>query len=150
MPSAIDLTKRALVILLKSLVASYGVVLNIQRDSPDRSGGWGICFGASMHRQLPRRSSRILRKSARLSPRRKELTLDNKAYLLDKFHLCCWSAKSSCCSVENHWNRRIGPMKVPWISVVLEFHCFWSHSLAYSSLFYSSLREQQPPSPVET
>ena len=35
MPSAIDLTKRALVILLQSLVASYGVVLNIQRDSPD-------------------------------------------------------------------------------------------------------------------
>jgi len=36
MLSAIDLTKRALVILLKSLVASYGVVLNIQRDSPDK------------------------------------------------------------------------------------------------------------------
>ncbi len=35
MASAIDLAKRALVTLLKTLAAAYGTVLTLTRDSPD-------------------------------------------------------------------------------------------------------------------
>ena len=37
MVSAIDLAKRALVILLKSLAMSYGLELGLARDSPDNA-----------------------------------------------------------------------------------------------------------------
>ena len=35
MPSAIDLAKRALVSLLRTLAATYRVALTLQRDAPD-------------------------------------------------------------------------------------------------------------------
>ena len=36
MPSAIDLAKRALVSLLRTFAAAYGVALTLKRDAPDR------------------------------------------------------------------------------------------------------------------
>ena len=36
MPSAIDLAKRALVSLLRTLAAAYGVALTLTRDAPDK------------------------------------------------------------------------------------------------------------------